>query len=635
MARYIDPSLVKGIFREFWDKDYSNIYLSMAGLADIWEGPGGYQNSYSGAGTILGMQYYNDRLYIVQGGGLQTFVKVISPNGVEIHMIGTQACLITHTAMDVYGTICVINENELIVGYLYVNLDLQFATPYGLNLAQLWDNPTVKITSARVSSSGWVSVVRSAGSIQLFLHQKASPEDCLPCSTKEAAAIGSTTKFSCKEENYSREANYIDSYRASRSMMTTGANMSVTDMGGMGLYERKPLPRTDAFGCLRSMDEYVAVFNKARISPTDVGEVGQKMSRSCTKNMYGNMLQTIQYKKETELMHDKYIESFIKGEEDNEKLASDSVAMLGLITPFLSEIAGTVTDNDMLRAIFSDQIWWSAIWFANNTDKFVGIEDRLNPYTLLQTVGFEDFMDMLINAASNIPPLEPSQPLPMGWVIMSDKDTNPVKYSKTSMTYFRFPFSICMSTTKLGELPERDFDSICDVETRPDGVIIWAWLDRSTLNNRMYMELRCYKISNDGVIGLLDTKLIGHDASPVDNSAKTVTVGDDCFYVRDYFLKTSSGGIDYVETKVLMSGEMRDIANASNAGHYSNTNEISGMAASSKGTVHYSDGMLETDYEPYDLDDGFVGVPAWGNDGKQYDWVSGYSGYQIHTADLL
>ena len=635
MAKFINPDLVKNIFREFWDKSYSKIYLSMAGMADIWEGPGKYENAYAGASTIIGMQYYNDRLYIVQGGGIQTIIKVISPNGTEIHLIGAQACLMTHTAQDVYGSICVINENELIVGYLYVNLDLQFATPYGLDLAQLWDNSSVKITSARVSSSGWVTAIRSAGGVDFFLHQKASPEDCLSCQTKEDASSRSAAQFSCTEENYSRQAMVIDSYQASRSMLGSGANMSLTDMKGLGGYERKPMPALDPFECIRTMDEYIALFNKAKISPTDIGVVGQKMSKSCSKNMYGNMLQSIEYKKGTVAMHDKYIEDFLKGKEDNRWIASESKKFLALIVPFLSEIKGNVSDSEMLRALFSDQIWWSSIWFAMNENKYVGTPDRINPYTLLQEVPFDEFMNMLINAAGNVPPLSPSQPLPMGWIIMSDKNTNPVKYSRTSMTYFRFPFSVCMSTTKLGHLDEFEFDSICDVETRPDGVIIWAWQDRSTLKNRMYVVLLCYKISNDGVISLLDSLRIGYGGTPVDNSAKTVTTDKDVWYIRDYYLKSSSGGIEYVETKVNISAEMKAVMHASNATNYANLNEISGSPASAKGTVHYSEGMLEHNYEPYDLDDGFVDIPAWGNNGHQYSWVRGYSGYQIHSADLL
>lgn len=638
MAKFIPPDRINGIFREFWDKTYDEIYTSMAGMADIWEGPGNYQNSYAGAGTIIGMQYYNDKLFIVQGGGLQTFIKVISPNGVEIHMLNSQACLITHTSRDVYGSICVINDNELIIGYLYVNLELQFSAPYGLDLAELWDNPSVKITSARVSSTSWVTAIRSIGSTQFFLYSKASPEDCLPCEVKKSSVGSGLVKFSCVEERYSMAAQTIQSFRASRSMMATGASMSVTSMGGLGFFDKKPMPRANTAECILAMDEYVSLFNKARISPADIGEVGQKMSRSCSRVMYGNMLQTIQYKKEAELMHDDFIEAYIAGKEDNSDVYDKSVEIVSLIAPLLGELINSMSDNEMMRSIFSDQIWWAPLWFVDNKDKFIGVEGRINPYNLLHTVKFEDFMEVLINAASSMPPLSPSQPLPMGWIIMSDANSTPVKYSKTSMTYFRFPFATCMSSTKLFTLGDYDIDSICDIETRGDGVIIWAWKDTSTLKNRMYMKLKCYKVSNDGVFAEIGTVDIGYALSPVDNSAKAVGISSDNTYwiVRDYFLKDSvSGGIDYVETKVNISSDMTTVMNAGNSIGYANVNEITGIEALAKGTVHYSDGMLETDYAPIDLDDNFIGISSWGNDGKQYSWVKGYSGYMIHSADLL
>ena len=295
----------------------------------------------------------------------------------------------------------------------------------------------------------------------------------------------------------------------------------------------------------------------------------------------------------------------------------------------------------MLRSLFSDQIWWSAIWFVANEDKILGddsgedSEYRINPYNLLHTVRFEEFMELLVDAAGNVPPLQESQALPMGWIIMSSVGTAPVKYSRNSMTYFRFPYSICMSTTKLSSLGERDFDAICDVETRPDGVLIWAWLDRSTLKNRMYLELICYKVSNDGVLGKIGSIRQGYGWSPADNSAKAVQIAGDKWIVRDYYLKSSSGGIGYVQTTVDISSDMKAVMDAGNSIGYANVNEISGSEGQAKGTVHYSDGMLESDYAPYDLDNSFMDIPSWGNDGKQYGWVGGYSGYQIHNSSLL
>ncbi len=638
MAKFTPPKKIKGIFREFWDKSYDDIYLSMAGMADIWEGPGNYPGALDGNGTIIGMQYFGDSLYIIQGGGSQTMVKVISPNGTEIHLIGSSACLMTHTPHDVYGSMTVLNEYEIIFGYLYINLDMQFSAPYGLDLSQLWDNSSVKITTSRVSSTSWVTAIKSAGSIQLFLHQKANPEDCLPCSSKEASASG-VVKFSCREENYSREALQIDSYRASRSMMATGANMSVTSMDGLSLFEKKPMPKVNTADCILAMDEYVVLFNKSKISPTDIGDVGKRLSRSCSRVMYGNMLQTIQYKKESEIMYDDYIEDFIKGEEDNSKLYEDSKKLVGLISPLLSELKDNSQDSELMKVLFSDQVWWAPMWFINNEDEYINTDSRINPYTLLHEVSFDDFFDLILSVASSMPPMDESQSLPMGWIIMSDSNSNPVKYSKTSMTYFRFPFALCMSSTKLSTLEEFDLNAICDVETRPDGVLVWGWRDISTYKNQMYNVLKCYKISNDGVLKLIDSYEVGYDMSPIDNSAKAVGISSTKSYwiVRDFYLKDSTeGGIDYVETKVNISNEMSAILLASNASEYANVNEVIGRLSGAKSVTHYGDGLLDAHYDDFDLDDDSMDTRAWGNTGgRQYDYVRGYSGYMIHSPDLL
>jgi len=640
MANHIAPDKIEQIFKWFWDKTYGDIYTTMAGMADIWEGPGGYQNAYAGASTILGMQFYEDTLYVVQGGGLQTFIKVFSPNGIEIHMLGAQACLMTHTPLDVYGSICVINKNELIVGYLYVNLEMQFATPYGLDLAQLWDNNSVKITSARVSSIAWVTAIRSAGSTQFFLHQKANPEDCLPCSVRQSNSSGSA-KVSCIEEEYSRQPMGIESYVATRSMMANGANASITDMGGVTLLDKKTRPVADAAECLLAIGEYQVLFNRKKISPRDIGIVGQKLSRSCSSTMYGNMLQIVEYKSKAEDLHDRLLEQIANGVSSSQgqqggqqpiDVGAESAELVGLISPVLMSINKS-SDSPMLKELFRDQIWWGPIWFSLHQTEIENIE---NPYTLLQSLSFDDFIDMLTTAAAAIPSPTATTNLPMGWIMVSDADTAPVKYSRKGITYFRFPFSLCMSTTKLFTIGERDIDSICDVETRPDGVLVWGWKDRSTLGNRMYMELKCYKISNDGVASLLSTFTLGYDMTPLDNRAMAVGVGDGYWIVRDFYIVDSeAGGIAYVDTKVNMSADMKNIIDQPNASNYANVNEISGMEAGTVGTIHYSDGLLERNYGDYDLDDGFVGIPAWGNDGKQFDWVKGYSGYQIHSPDLL
>ena len=160
MAEFITPDQVRSVFREFWDKSYDEIYTSMSGMADIWEGaiPGGGGRA-TGSNAIFGIRTYGDRIYVMQG-GLQTLLKVFTPNGLEIYDLGTKLSLMVHNNRDIYGSFTVINETELVIGYLYVNLDMQFSAPYGHDLSTLWRSPSSKYSIARVSSSAWVWAVR-------------------------------------------------------------------------------------------------------------------------------------------------------------------------------------------------------------------------------------------------------------------------------------------------------------------------------------------------------------------------------------------------------------------------------------------------------------------------------------------
>ena len=126
--------------------------------------------------------------------------------------------------------------------------------------------------------------------------------------------------------------------------------------------------------------------------------------------------------------------------------------------------------------------------------------------------------------------------------------------------------------------------------------------------------------------------------SPIDSSAKAVGISPDKDYwiIRDYYLKDSvSGGIGYVETKVGISGDMTRIMGVSTVLNYCNVNEIAGAGPGLEGTTYYGDGLLETDYGHYDLDDSSVDPLFWKSDAKDYEWVAGYSGYQIQSLDLL
>jgi hypothetical protein len=406
-------------------------------------------------------------------------------------------------------------------------------------------------------------------------------------------------------------------------------------MGGFSKMEKKQKPVVDNKRCLEAIDQYVGIFNKAKISPADIGETGQKLTSSCSRIMYLSMLQIVEYKNQTIAMYNQYIQDTLKGEADNNALYEKSKNLVQLISAMLSELKGTSSDSELLKSIFSDQIWWGPIWFIANKDALI---DGVNAYTLLHNIDYEDFVEVLMMATTSSEGGIQTEPLPMGWVIMANKGKTPVKYGKSSTTYFRFPFSICTSTRPLFKVSNMDFRSVCEIETRSDGMYIWVWVDASTLWNKQYMILRCYKITNDEVVSILAEETIGYDLSPVDDSAKAVGVSEDGTYwiVRDYYIQDSiNGGIGFVESKVYISEDMRDIYAASATFYYSNLNEITGIEGNSVDTIKYQDGGLEQHWEKFDLDDDKIKTPSWGNNGRQYSFVSGYVGYQIHVSGEL
>ena len=610
----------------------------MAGIADIWEGPieGGAYPIEDGASTILAIKVFNDKIFIAQGGGLTTFLKVLSPNGIEIYNLGANMSLMTHTAQDVYGSMAVISDYEIVLGYMYINLKMLFIAPYGIDLSGFWRNPAVKVVPTRVSSSSWTISLRDGVNWRTYLVSKESPENCLPCKTKVKIA-SDLASFECREENYSRHALNISGYKADRNMMESGVSLSVSRMGGLGAMKPISRPKVDNKKCNEAIEEYSRIFNKSKISPSDVGVIGQKMSNSCSKVMFLSMLQIVEYKEESIRVHNDYIKDILGNNGDQSGLIDDCKNIVQLIYPMLSELKKTSSDSDFLKDIFKRQEWWGPIWIIGNGSKVTALNKSQSAYTLIGKVRYEEFLQTILDATNNEDDTS-TTPLPMGWVIMADKNQTPIKYGKESVTYFRFPFAICTSTRPLFTVGNHDFNSVCEIETRADGVLVWVWDDRSTLWNKQWMRLRCYKISNDGVLTTLDEIDIGYDMSPVDDSAKSVGVAEDSSYwiVRDYFIKDSvNGGIGYVESKVNISTEMQEIYGASASMYYSNCNEMSGAEGSSSSTMKYRDGTLEHDWSLFDLDDNRMRSLAWGNDGTQYSFVSGYTGYQIAVAGEL
>ena len=109
----IDVDMAYSKYREFWDKDYSEIFLTMAGIGDVWESPSGnFENSFVGISTIGGIEIYKDKIYIVQGYGMQTIVKVISPQGIEIYGIGPTGILMKSCNRGLQGNLTVLNDDE-------------------------------------------------------------------------------------------------------------------------------------------------------------------------------------------------------------------------------------------------------------------------------------------------------------------------------------------------------------------------------------------------------------------------------------------------------------------------------------------------------------------------------------------
>lgn len=638
MNKAVIEQKIDSIIRDFWDKDYDEIFLSMAGLADIWEGYLGEKNAYSSNSlpTILGIKIYNDKIFIAQGGGLQTFIKVLSPNGIQIYDLGSQLTLMTHTAMDVYGSMAVINDHEIVLGYMYINLSRLFMAPYGIDLATLWDNPSVKIVTSRVNDTSWVVMIRDYLSWRGMLVTRESPEDCLPCETKKRLSKNKDS-FECEEIKYGRHALVVKGFTGSREDVDNGVSLSVAGMNGMHKLKEIQPPENNDEECLKAIDQYVTAFNRQKISPKDVGLIGRQISNNCSRLMYTNMLEIIEYKQRS---HDAYIDfakQFVAGTQSIPDLINECKINVTLISTMLASLSELDDTSSFLRTIFRDKIWWGPIWFIANR---ATLEEKpnINPYRYLDGISYESFIDTIKSAGISATP-EEAPNLPMGWIVMARKGRKPVKYGRESMTYYRFPFAICTSTRTLFEIDAFEFNTVCEIETRADGMIVWAWDDRSTLWNKMWMRLVAYKLSNDGVFKKIDQIDIGYTMSPMEDSAKSVGIAEDNSYwiVRDYYLKDSiNGGIGYVETKVDLAQDMKELYDTDQVSPYANINEISGMEGQAKGTVHYSNGMLEHNWEKYDLDDDRISrIPAWGNNGASFDFVSGYTGYQIHVSGEL
>jgi hypothetical protein len=407
-------------------------------------------------------------------------------------------------------------------------------------------------------------------------------------------------------------------------------------MGGFGKMDQFSPSSAPAADCLRAINDYTFKFNKQDKNILDIGMAGQVMTKKCSGYMLKHAPDVIRYREETKLLYADYIQKFLDGDtEVNEWLARKSKEIVAMIAPVLTEITKSAEAQDDVNGIFSDKVWWGPIWFAANAETVVAM-DPGTAYQFLDTISKEVFLEVIREGAKLAPAIPITSSANLRWIIMSEYGTTPMKFSKSSSTYFSCPFGICYSMEMIGSVGKDDISFVAEVETRSDGMIIWAWQDRSTYKNKAWWQLHCYKVSKDGVLSLIDTLDVGYDMTPVDHSAKSVGVASDdsYFIIRDYYLIDSvDGGIGFVETEVPIGDDMKELLNLSIVGHYANINEVTApyTPLDASTSHYYNDGLLDRHWEKYDLDSDEV--ESWKGNGANYNtYTPGYS--QLRPPEL-
>jgi hypothetical protein len=612
-------SSVKDVFDEFWASGIES-KTSMYGLSDVWEGPLDPSDSgpsvAPGSNTALAIDTYKDNVYLFYGGGTRSWLKVVTPDGPVIYDIGGQAILMTQSIHPKYFSMAVINENEVIAGYLYLNLEHQFMAPFGIDLAALYKNPSFSISNYRLSDSAWVTGIRDITGWNMVLFSKASAEDCLPCKTKKAFA---KQKFSCKDIPYSKEALQLPGYK-------TGA-MSYT---GVGYSNRKKTPSLNPSKCIKALNQYAAVFNNVRVSPSDVGSVGAEMSRYCSSAMYTSMIDSAEYSSGSEKMRRDYIEKLARERvNDKELIIKESARLAGLIGEFIYSISEHLGDNDFTKSLIRDTEWWAPIWFNANNSKIQKLPEFKSVYSLLYSVKLqEEFIPLLLSAAKK-PESTSGSPGSLGWILVGKENTQLSRYGKNNMTYFRFPRGQCISGRKIGNISSPlSIDGICGVETRADGVLLWAW--KYGVGSS---KLKLYKYSNDGIFSSVASTSVS--GTPTSNAPMTAILGGSGWQISDYYYTGSS--ISSVGTEMKIGKEISGIVGSGGEiSWYANLNDTIGPWAAPDNA--YGDGLLDQHPGRFDLG---VDSPlvyqgrTWGNDGAQFSWISGYTGFQVAVSGLL
>lgn len=618
---YSSASDIEATFDEFWNQGRAFSNTAMFGLADIWEGPVADGSSgvgeHVGNNTVMAVETYKDNVYVLQGGGTHSWLKVVTPDGIAMYDIGDMLILMTDNMWPPYFCMTVLNEHEVIAGYLYLNLKFQYMAPFGIDMADLYRNPSFNISNSRANKGTWVTGVRDISGWHLYVHSKTSPDNCLPCSAKKSFAKGD---FSCVDIDYSRPALEMPGYRMEDLSYSQGISYGA----------RIPRQSPNLGKCMKAINDYAAVFNHVKISPDDLGNIGMQVSNNCSSVMYKNMVVASEFKAGGAIMADTYLDRLMGGNNDIAYLIGESVRLTGIIGSFIKDISSSLGDNDFTRLLIQDTVWWAPIWFSANQSAVGALDRNASAYSLLRNVTLNDFIMLLLGVAGGGGGGSSSTVSSMGWVVVGKSGTTPTKMGKNNMTYFRFPGAQCISVRKIGSIDGAlTIDGIAQLETRANGIVVWAWK-----YHRIESDIIAYFISNDGVLSEVGRAGTGPEFSPVSGAAMAASDAGDKWIVKDYYL-ADFGSVEYVEITVNGGSEMETLKKGSMVSNYANVNEIIG-AIGTPDASYYGDGTLEQHQGRFGLDSNQVTKAlSWGNDGKQYSFIAGYSGLQIKTSDRI
>lgn len=615
--RKIPPEEVAEYIEEFWTTSHNDTYTTMAGLADIWEGPVPEGGGHGFSNTVFGIKAFADKIYVVQG-TMPTFIKVFSPNGIDVYDIFSYGVFCTFQNSNPYGSFDVISENTIVIGPILYDLTKLFGIFTGVDARALTQDTWIQYSIQRINSISWLSAVRTYDGWELYVNKLESYENCLPCIVKQALKKEGF-EFNCIDEEIDLNMNGlgINGYSTGRN---GAGGPSVSRSGGFQNFTKHAYDSgTDALECMSALDDYTVAFNKSSINPKDIGLIGEKVSKKCSTLVFRNVVSITEYKKRGVLVHDEYISKKINLDTSaNKYLLDESKGLIVLIMPLLEEISNSTGDTLATKNLFSTQIFWAPIYFALNTYELKELPDTDNLYTIASRISFDDFLLMLVNAAASFTPssgTEPSMTGRIGWSIMSDINHTPKKLDKNSATFFKFPYN-CISISLVSILPRHDLDSVCGVETRKDGMYIWAWKDygwfRTGIRKDADFDLMCYKITSNGDSVLLDTISIGDSLTPVIGDTKAVGYNKSTrtWTILDYYISDShTGSIKAVQSFVQANSQMGDLMDRESIISSSNLNEVTSYGADN--SRYLPDGMLESDWEEIDLDTGY---------GQGYPW---------------